>query len=229
MSHQSKQEKSSRIKVWDIYLRLFHWLLAVCIIVSFVSVRMDEMEVHFISGHIILALIIFRIIWGIVGSRTALFLSFIKGPKAILRYLKASDSPEFKPMIGHSPIAALSVIALLVVISAQVITGLMSDDEIFLQGPLAQFVSYDTAYQATTYHAYIPRLIVGLVILHLLAIAFYRLVKKENLVKPMITGSKTLRDKDIGRGDENSDRAPIVAALAIIISVVVAVFVFNLS
>lgn len=229
MGDPSEKENTSSIKVWDVYLRLFHWLLALCIIVSFVSVRMDEMEIHFISGHVILALIIFRILWGFVGSRTALFSSFIKGPKATWRYLKTSDSPEFKPMIGHSPIAALSVIALLLTISAQVVTGLMSDDEMFLQGPLAQFVSYETAYQATTYHAYIPKFIVGLVILHILAIIFYKFVKKENLVQPMITGSKTLRDEDIERGHDNSDRAHPVAAITIVISVAIAVFIFNLN
>lgn len=229
MGDELQQDITNKIKVWDLYLRLFHWLLAICIVVSFVSVRMDKMDIHFISGHVILALIVFRLFWGLFGSRTAMFTSFVKGPSAILRYLKASNSDEFKPMIGHSPIAALSVIALLLVISAQVITGLMSDDEMFLQGPLAQYVSYETAYQATTYHAYFAKFIFGLVILHLLAIAFYKLVKKENLVKPMITGDKELKSGEIGRGEDNSERSPVVAAIAILMSVAIAIFIYNLQ
>lgn len=229
MSDIAHNDDRPTLKVWDIYLRLFHWLLAMSIVVSFVSVRMDKMDIHFISGHVILALMIFRILWGFFGSRTAMFLYFIKGPGAILRYLRASNSDEFKPMIGHSPLAALSVIALIVVISAQVLTGLMSDDEMFLQGPLAQFVSYEAAYQATTYHAYIAKFIFGLVILHLLAIAFYKFVKKENLVKPMLTGAKELKTDEIGRGEANTDRSPIVAAIAILISLAIAVFVYNLQ
>lgn len=226
--HETEKASSDQIKVWDIYLRLFHWLLAICVIVSFISVRMDEMDVHFISGHIILALIIFRVVWGFIGSRTALFFSFIKGPAAIVRYLTNSNRAEFKPMIGHSPVAALSVVALLAVLSAQVLTGLMSDDEMFLQGPLAQFVSYDTAYQATTYHSIIAKFIVGLVVLHLLAIVFYKVVKKQGLVRPMVTGVKTLSDDEKGRGQSIKDRHPIIAAIAIILSAAIAIYIYNL-
>jgi cytochrome b len=217
----------AKIKVWDIYIRVFHWLLLICILVSFISFRLDEMDIHFISGHCVLALIIFRVIWGVIGSRTALFHSFIKGPGTILNYLQNPSSEKFKGMIGHSPIAALSVIAMLVVISVQVGTGLISDDEILLQGPLAQYVSSDLSYQATTYHGINAKLIIGLIVLHLAAIAFYRFIKKDDIVKPMVTGQKRVSEDAAQNVPSLDEKKPIRAAMAILISIAIAYFVFN--
>lgn len=224
-----EQEKLEKVKVWDVYTRLFHWLLLICIVVSFVSVRMDNMDVHFISGHCVLALIIFRILWGLFGARTALFASFIKGPGTILRYLKNSSSEEFTPMIGHSPIAALSVIAMIVVIGVQVMTGLVSDDEILLQGPLAQYVSGDFSYWATGFHSLNAKFIFALVILHLAAIAFYKFVKKQGLVKPMVIGSTKLKKAEALKAPKPGERNVFVAAIAIFISIAIAVYVYNLA
>lgn len=219
--------EKSKVKVWDIYIRTFHWLLLICILVSFISVRLDEMDIHFISGHCILALIIFRLIWGVVGSSTALFSNFIKGPGTILGYLKNPDSEKFRRMIGHSPIAALSVIAMLVVISVQVGTGLISDDEILLQGPLAKYVSGDMSYQATTYHGINAKLIIGLIVLHLAAITFYRFIKKDDIVKPMITGRKRVSDEIAQQLITLHEKKPLGAAMAIGVSIAIAYFVFN--
>lgn len=220
-------QEMAKIKVWDIYIRVFHWLLLICILVSFISFRLDEMDIHFISGHCVLALIIFRVIWGVIGSRTALFHSFIKGPGTILNYLQTPNSEKFKGMIGHSPIAALSVIAMLVVISVQVGTGLISDDEILLQGPLAQYVSSDLSYQATTYHGINAKLIIGLIVLHLAAIAFYRFIKKDDIVKPMVTGQKRVSEDAAQNVPSLDEKKPIRAAMAILISIAIAYFVFN--
>lgn len=218
---------TAKVKVWDVYIRIFHWLLLICILVSFISFRLDEMDIHFISGHCVLALIIFRVIWGVVGSRTALFQSFIKGPGTILNYLQNPSSEKFKGIIGHSPIAALSVIAMLVVISVQVGTGLISDDEILLQGPLAQFVSGEMSYQATTYHGINAKLIIGLIVLHLAAIAFYRFIKKDDIVKPMVTGQKNVSEEFAQHVQPMDKTKHLRAAMAILISIAIAYFVFN--
>ncbi|MEO9641709.1 MAG: cytochrome b/b6 domain-containing protein [Lentilitoribacter sp.] len=218
---------TAKVKVWDVYIRIFHWLLLICILVSFISFRLDEMDIHFISGHCVLALIIFRVIWGVVGSRTALFHSFIKGPGTILNYLQNPSSEKFKGIIGHSPIAALSVIAMLVVISVQVGTGLISDDEILLQGPLAQYVSGEMSYQATTYHGINAKLIIGLIVLHLAAIAFYRFIKKDDIVKPMVTGQKNVSEEFAQHVQPMDKIKHLRAAMAILISIAIAYFVFN--
>lgn len=221
----SSEQKS--VKIWDIYIRLFHWLLVVCIIISVVSVRMDKMDVHFISGHVILALLTFRILWGLIGSRTARFVNFIRGPKTILSYLRDPNSKEFKSTVGHSPVAALSVIALIVVIGVQVATGLISDDEILLQGPLAKYVSGELSYQATWFHAINAKFIIGLVILHLLAIAFYYTLRKDNLVVPMITGSKKMAADDADNVVDLRTKNLAIAAVAIIVAIATAYFTFN--
>ncbi len=220
-------KQTSKIKVWDIYIRTFHWLLLICILVSFISFRLDEMDIHFISGHCVLALLIFRVIWGVIGSRTALFHTFIKGPGAVLNYVKNPSSERFKGMIGHSPIAALSVIAMLGIISLQVATGLISDDEILLQGPLAKYVSGEMSYQATTYHGINAKLIVGLIVLHLAAIAFYRFIKKDDIVKPMVTGQKEVAEDYAEKAPSLDEKKPILAAMAILVAVAIAYFVFN--
>lgn len=220
-------KQTSKIKVWDIYIRTFHWLLLICILISFISFRLDEMEIHFISGHCVLALLIFRVIWGVIGSRTALFHTFIKGPGAVVSYVKNPSSEKFKGMIGHSPIAALSVIAMLGIISLQVATGLISDDEILLQGPLAKYVSGEMSYQATTYHGINAKLIIGLIVLHLAAIAFYRFIKKDDIVKPMVTGQKEVAEDYAEKAPSLDEKKPILAAMAILVAVAIAYFVFN--
>ncbi len=220
-------KQTSKIKVWDIYIRTFHWLLLICILVSFISFRLDEMDIHFISGHCVLALIIFRVIWGVIGSRTALFHTFIKGPGAVLSYVKNPSSEKFKGMIGHSPIAALSVIAMLGIISLQVATGLISDDEILLQGPLAKYVSGEMSYQSTTYHGINAKLIVGLIVLHLAAIAFYRFIKKDDIVKPMVTGQKEVSEDYAEKAPSLDEKKPVLAAMAILVAVAIACFVYN--
>ena len=220
-------KQTSKIKVWDIYIRTFHWLLLICILVSFISFRLDEMDIHFISGHCVLALLIFRVIWGVIGSRTALFHTFIKGPGAVLSYVKNPSSEKFKGMIGHSPIAALSVIAMLGIISLQVATGLISDDEILLQGPLAKYVSGEMSYQATTYHGINAKLIIGLIVLHLAAIAFYRFIKKDDIVKPMVTGQKEVAEDYAEKAPSLDEKKPILAAMAILVAVAIAYFVYN--
>jgi len=169
--------------VWDLPVRLVHWLLACLITFSWWSVHNHHTDWHIWSGCAILTLLIFRLLWGFVGSSTARFSSFVRGPRVLAEYLRGSWSG-----IGHTPLGALSVLALFGALAVQVSLGLISEDEDGLYtGPLYRLVSTDTSDKARDLHELWFNVILGLVILHLAAIIFYRL-RGRKLTKPMITG-----------------------------------------
>jgi cytochrome b len=181
------------VRVWDLPTRLFHWALAVCIIGLVITGNIggNWMNWHLRLGYAVLTLLLFRLVWGLVGGHWSRFSSFLYSPGSLLRYLRGQG--EASHSVGHSPLGALSVFALLAVLLLQVGTGLISDDEIAFSGPLVRFVSGDTIASATGYHKNIGKFIVmGLVVLHLLAILFYKLVQKQSLVRPMVVGDKQL-------------------------------------
>jgi cytochrome b len=178
------------IRVWDLPIRLFHWLLVLCIIGSFISVNLggNAIQWHAYFGYSVLTLLIFRIVWGFVGSTHARFTSFFPTKKAILDYLSGS-SPR---VLGHNPIGALSVFALLFVLSVQVFTGLFVDDEIAFQGPLAKFVPGWVVSFLSEIHEGNQAVIYTLITIHIGAIWLYKKFKGENLIKPMISGDKEI-------------------------------------
>lgn len=179
------------IRVWDLPTRLFHWLLAASVIGLIVtgSIGGNWMNWHLRLGYAVLTLLLFRGAWGLIGGHWSRFTSFIYAPSSLAAYLKGQAKPEHH--VGHSPLGALSVFALLLILAAQVGTGLMSDDEIAFFGPLVRFVSGDTVSLATDYHTNVGKFIIlALVGLHLLAIAYYTWVKKQGLVRPMVVGDK---------------------------------------
>ena len=178
------------IRVWDLPIRLFHWLLVLCIVGSFISVNIggNAIQWHAYFGYSILCLLIFRIIWGFIGSTHARFISFFPSKKAILAYLQGS-SPR---VLGHNPVGALSVFALLFVLCVQVATGLFVDDEIAFQGPLAKYVSSSVSSFLSQIHEGNQVVIYTLIAIHVAAIWFYKKFKGENLIKPMISGDKEI-------------------------------------
>lgn len=180
--------------VWDLGVRLFHWALAILVATALWLGHYGPAikTWHFYTGYAIGGLIVFRILWGFVGTRTARFASFVRGPGAILAYVPqlASRSPSHSH--GHSPVAGISVLVGLALIGAQVITGLMADDEVFNAGPLARYVGEDWRLWATSWHVTGAWLLIGYIAVHLSAIAYYALWKRENLIRPMITGSRTI-------------------------------------
>ncbi len=181
------------IRVWDLPTRLFHWLLAAAVIglVITANVGGNWMNWHLRLGYAVLTLLLFRLVWGFVGGHWSRFGSFLYAPSSLIAYLKGRAKPEHR--VGHTPLGALSVFALLFVLMAQVTTGLMSDDEISFFGPLVRFVSGDTVALATSYHKNIGKFVViALIVLHVAAIVFYKWVKKESLVRPMVVGDKHL-------------------------------------
>ena len=185
------------IRVWDLPIRLFHWLLVACIIGSLVSIHLFDsaVELHAYFGYCILTLLVFRVIWGFVGSKHARFASFIPNRQLILNYLQGK-SPRF---LGHNPIGALSVFALLFVLCVQVLTGLFVDDEIAFQGPLAKYVPSTIVSFLSEIHEGNQVIIYTLITIHIAAIWYYKRFKGENLIKPMITG-----DKEIDPSEEAS-------------------------
>lgn len=181
------------VRVWDLPTRLFHWLLVLAVVGLVVTgnVGGNWMTWHQRLGYAVLALLIFRVLWGLVGGRWSRFRHFVCGPRAVLNYLRGRAGPHAD--VGHSPLGALSVLAMLGVLGAQVGTGLISDDEIAFVGPLARFVASDTAYAATAYHKDWGKLLVlGLVGLHIAAIVYYRLRRGKSLVPAMLHGDKSL-------------------------------------
>ena len=178
---------SGRQPVWDLPVRLFHWLLAALIAFSWWSVHNQHTDWHIWSGCAILTLLIFRLLWGFVGSSTARFASFVRGPRAVGAFFKGRWTGT-----GHSPLGALSVLALLAAVAVQVALGLVSEDEDGLyMGPLARLVSTDTSDTARDIHELWFNVILGLIVLHVLAIIFYRL-RGKHLTLPMITGRARL-------------------------------------
>lgn len=176
-----------KVKVWDLPLRLFHWLLVASVATAFVSAKIggNAMVWHGRAGLAVVGLLAFRIVWGFVGSNPARFASFVKGPAAIRAYLRG----EWRG-IGHNPLGALSVLALLSLLAAQAVSGLFANDDISFQGHLYPLIGADLSSQITGIHKLFEPLLIVLVALHLGAIAFYVKVKKDNLTIPMITGWK---------------------------------------
>jgi cytochrome b len=192
MTKNTNPASSHKVRVWDLPTRVFHWALVLCIVGLFITgnVGGNAMVWHFRIGLTVLALLLFRLVWGLVGGRWSRFAAFIYSPRSIIAYLKGNGKPQHS--VGHTPIGAGSVFALLLVLLAQVGSGLFSDDEIASAGPLTRFVSGATVNLATNYHANIGKwIILGLVLLHVAAIMFY-LWRRHNLIRPMVRGDKDL-------------------------------------
>jgi cytochrome b len=177
-----------RIRVWDGPTRLVHWSLVALVTLSWWTAENGRMDWHRYSGYAMLGVLIFRVYWGFVGSSTARFAQFVKGPGAIAEYLR---SRQYAAAPGHNPIGALSVLALLALLIAQVGLGLFAVDIDGLEsGPLSHLVSFDTGRLCAEIHEWVFNALMVLVTLHVAAILFYLVFRKENLIGAMITGAK---------------------------------------
>lgn len=178
--------------VWDLPLRVFHWLLVISLIASWVTAKLgiDWRQVHMWLGYWMMGLIIFRVLWGFVGPRHARFASFLPTPARLWRYTIASIKGTAVETVGHNPLGSLMVVLMLLLLSFQVGTGLFSTDDIIWTGPWNPAVSSATARYLTRLHHFNFSLIEAAIALHLIAIAFHWLVKKHNLVIPMVIGKK---------------------------------------
>lgn len=184
---------SYTIRVWDLPTRVFHWALLACVIGLVVTGQIGgtAMDWHFRFGYAVLSLLLFRLLWGLFGGHWSRFANFLYSPAALLRYLRGQSPPESS--VGHNPLGALSVFAMLLFLLLQVGSGLISDDEIATSGPLTSLVSSSLVSQATWYHRAVGKpILIVLVLLHVAAIVFYLWRKRQNLVRPMLLGDKAL-------------------------------------
>jgi cytochrome b len=194
----AEERGGERRLVWDLPVRLFHWLLVLSMIASYVTAKIgfETMEYHMWLGYWTIGLLIFRILWGFVGPKHARFASFLKGPAGVWRYARALGAGTMIETAGHNPLGGLSVILLLALVGFQAFTGLFATDDILWTGPYIGAVSSDTASRLTAWHHLNFNFILAAVALHLLAIAFYFLVKKQNLVGAMVHGKKYVAEND---------------------------------
>lgn len=186
-----------RIRLWDLPTRLFHWLLAVAVIVAVVSAQVggNMIDWHGRSGLFIVGLVVFRLVWGVLGSTYARFLQFFPTPSRLRAYLRGEWRGE-----GHNPLGAIAVFALLGLLTVQATSGLFANDDIAFVGPLFALVSKALSNRLTGLHQQLSNLLIGLVVLHVAAIAFYGHVKKQKLIKPMLTGWKEGEGKSASGG-----------------------------
>ncbi len=178
---------------WDFPTRAFHWTLATLIVFSFVTGRLDGswLQWHFKSGYAVLALIIFRLAWGFAGSHDARFASFVRGPGAAMAHVRAVASGKAANHSGHNPLGGWMIVAMLLVVAFQAITGLFSNDDSSTEGPLASKVSDTVVDRMSALHSWNEWVIVGAVILHVAAILFYQYYLRMNIVGPMVRGTST--------------------------------------
>lgn len=175
-----------RIAIWDRPTRLFHWLLVALVPALWWTAEEEWVEIHMILGRIMLGLVLFRLLWGLIGGSTARFATFVKGPGAILAFARG----RLGFVVGHNPLGALSVVALLLALAVQVGLGLFASDEDGLySGPLAQLVGPDLSETLTDLHETMFDVLLVLIGLHVAALVFHAWFKHHDLVTPMVTGS----------------------------------------
>ena len=216
-------ERRPSIRIWDLPVRLFHWALAALVIAAWITGELGRLDLHMILGELILTLVIFRLAWGLVGSPTARFATFIAGPRAALGHLREllgwvrrrPPADAWRAHFGHTALGGWMVAAMLVALATQTGTGLFSSDEIMTDGPLNHLVSGDTAHRLGWVHWIGSWLIPALVLLHVAAAFFYLWRGRENLIGPMITGRKPV---PAGSGGADQRFASPWLALALLIA-----------
>jgi len=218
MDNAAQTVQGSRpVLVWDFPTRLFHWLLVALVTISFASGKIggNAMWYHERCGEAILALLIFRLVWGFIGSTPSRFRTFLAGPSTVVRYALTLFRREPDHHLSHNPLGGWSVVAMLLVLFIQAGTGLFANDDIATQGPLYKWVSKAVSDRLTSIHRLNHDVIIALVAVHVAAVLFHLIYKKENLITPMITGIKSWK----GSQSEKMIHKPLwLAALVSVIS-----------
>ena len=189
-------DKKIRIKVWDASTRFFHWSMIVLLVALWWTAEEGYMEWHQILAYSLGAILVFRWIWGFIGSETSKFSSFLKSPRQVIEYAKQQkQQKQLKPHIGHNPLGGYMVLVLMLLVSAQFVSGLFASDDIFTEGPLYASVSSNVAETLTWIHRNLFYLVLGLVIFHVAAVVLHT-VKGDKLVLAMLTGKKEVNTSD---------------------------------
>ena len=223
MNEQGPPGKDSQVtpadqktRVWDVPVRIFHWVLVLLIVsqITTVSFGGNAMEYHVLGGYSILTLVLFRTVWGLVGTRHARFANFIRGPLAVFRYARSLAGSGNEKHAGHNPLCGWSVLAMLASVLVQAASGLFADDEIMTTGPLWKYVSDDVASMFGAIHETNALVLLTLICIHMGVILFYLVRKKENLIVPMFSGVKTSLDE---RAESLRPGQGIVRALIVLV------------
>ena len=191
---EEKSEKNERRKIWDGATRFFHWAMAFCFVGAIVSGELDYINWHGYFGVTLLSLIVFRLVWGVFGSQSARFTYFVKGPRAVFAHARqllkrGRFDAEHYEHPGHNALSGWVVVTLITLLLIMGIMGLFSSDEELFRGPLSFMVTYATSLEIAHYHRLLGQVLIFLAIVHVLAVLFYWVYKKENLLMPMIVGS----------------------------------------
>lgn len=201
-----------RIKLWDLPTRVFHWSLLAFVTTSFVTgwTGGNAMEWHGRAGIVIIGLLVFRLIWGFIGSTHARFARFVRGPAAIAGYLRGRWVG-----VGHNPLGALSVLAMLALLACQALGGLFANDDIAFNGPYFNAISKDLSDWISAWHKRGAWLILGVIGLHLAAILYYTHVHKETLIQPMLSGTKEVPETLAGESARGGGKLALIMAVVL--------------
>lgn len=194
--YDGKRADAVPVRVWDRPTRIFHWSLVLLIIGSWVTGEEGMTEWHERFGLAVIALVAFRLIWGFVGGEFARFSSFVRGPGAIVSYLRETMAGRHPEHAGHNPLGALAVLALLLLVGTQAALGLFSNDDILYEGPLYHLVGYDLSGTLTGWHHQMFDILLIVVIVHIVAVIGYMVFLHDDLILPMFTGTKRMAPED---------------------------------
>ncbi len=216
------------LKVWDLPVRIFHWGLVIAFAAAYITnlLGVNYFKYHLWCGYTVIILVLFRIIWGVVGTYHAKFIHFVRNPFATIKYVISIIKKADKHYAGHNPLGALMVLVLLLTILIQAVTGLFSNDEIFNLGPLYGYVSNDLSLTLTEIHQNLFYWILGAVILHIIAVCLHVFFKHDNIIKAMVTGKKS------SKGFENetaitSSRIGLAIIILIILAITLAWVIYS--
>lgn len=207
-------------RVWDLPTRLFHWALALTLVGSFLTVRAHDMRLHALCGYTALTLVLFRILWGLFGSESARFVSFLRGPGAAFGHLRALIARRPDHETTHNALGGWAVLLMLALVLAQAVTGLFANDDILFRGPLFPLAGKEMSDRLTTWHYRISDLLLIVVIVHVVVVLAYRLAGHQ-LIEAMVTGVKRLPAGT--RAPRLAGPVPAAIALAIAVGTVWAV------
>ncbi len=226
MSPPNAPAATRPVAVWDLPTRLFHWATAALVAALYATARLNRMDLHVLAGETLLALLIFRILWGFFGGQTARFARFASSPASALRHLAHLARPEPEPdrTVGHNQAGAWMVFVLLFLLLGETLSGLYTNNDVANEGPFTEITPAPVANAITDLHTILWDALLAAIALHLLAILAYALLKRQNLVGPMITGTKRLPPDVPPPRFARPAIALLLAALSVIAATAIATF-----
>lgn len=216
-------KRPEKYTVWDWSIRLFHWLIVIVIPLLWWTAEEGLMDWHRRLGIVMLGLVIFRLVWGVIGSLTARFLPMLKQLAGLGPYISGLRAKQHRPVFGHNPMGVLSVFALIGTLVVQVGTGLFSVDVDGLEsGPLAVLVSFELGRKFADIHEFNFCILSTFITIHVLAVLAYQFILKNNLVGAMISGRKSFTSSPAS--PESDIRVPVVPFMIAVLIAVAAIY-----